>query len=71
MQEYLRARYYLPPSRLYSAVRLLPDKHGYDVPVAGDWVTIAVVAEGAPSSSLIVYNTYNTSCLIGVRASSC
>jgi minichromosome maintenance protein 10 len=53
MQEYLRARYYLPPSRLYSAVRLLPDKHGYDVPVAGDWVTITVVAEGAPSSSLI------------------
>jgi hypothetical protein len=39
MQEYLRARYYLSPSRLYSAVRLLPDKHGYDVPVAGDWVT--------------------------------
>jgi minichromosome maintenance protein 10 len=48
MQEYLRARYYLSPSRLYSAVRLLPDKRGYDVPVAGDWVTIAVVAERGP-----------------------
>lgn len=47
-QDYLRARYYLSPSRLYSAVRLLPDKQGYDVPVPGDWVTIAVVAERGP-----------------------
>ena len=45
VQEYLTARFYLSPSRLYSAVRLLPNKQGYDVPVAGDWVTIAVVAE--------------------------
>jgi minichromosome maintenance protein 10 len=48
MREYLRGRYYLPPSRLYSVVRLLPDKQGYDIPVAGDWVTIAVVAERGP-----------------------
>ena len=48
MQEYLRARYYLSPSLLYSVVRLLPDKQGYDVPLAGDWVTIAVVAERGP-----------------------
>ncbi|KIK95195.1 hypothetical protein PAXRUDRAFT_827256 [Paxillus rubicundulus Ve08.2h10] len=48
LQEYLRGRYYLSPSRLYSCIRLLPDKSGYDVPVQGDWVTIAVVAERGP-----------------------
>ncbi|KAJ7585244.1 hypothetical protein C8J56DRAFT_1053628 [Mycena floridula] len=48
LQDHLRARYYLSPSRLYSAIRLLPDKQGYDVPVEGDWVTIAVVAERGP-----------------------
>ncbi|KDQ55942.1 hypothetical protein JAAARDRAFT_36719 [Jaapia argillacea MUCL 33604] len=47
-QDYLRGRYYLSPSRLYSVIRLLPDKQAYDVPVAGDWVTIAVVAERGP-----------------------
>ncbi|KAF8439801.1 hypothetical protein L210DRAFT_3540371 [Boletus edulis BED1] len=45
LQEYLRGRYYLSPSRLYSCIQLLPNKSGYDVPVEGDWVTIAVVAE--------------------------
>ncbi|KAH9950843.1 hypothetical protein B0H21DRAFT_722081 [Amylocystis lapponica] len=44
-QDYLRGRYYLSPSKLYSVVRLLPHKQGYDVPVVGDWLTIAVVAE--------------------------
>lgn len=29
-------------------VRLLPSKQGYDVPVCGDWLTIAVVAERGP-----------------------
>ncbi|KAJ7353467.1 hypothetical protein DFH08DRAFT_1077634 [Mycena albidolilacea] len=48
IQDHLRGRYYLSPSRLYSAVRLLPDKQGYDVPVAGDWITIAVMAERGP-----------------------
>ncbi|KAJ7938428.1 hypothetical protein B0H13DRAFT_1698561 [Mycena leptocephala] len=48
LQDHLRGRYYLSPSRLYSAVRLLPDKQGYDVPVDGDWITIAVVAERGP-----------------------
>lgn len=45
LQEFLRARYFVPPSQLYSVVR--PDKYrtGYDVMVEGDWVTIAVVAE--------------------------
>lgn len=29
-------------------MRLLPNKQAYDVPVAGDWVTIAVIAERGP-----------------------
>ncbi|KAF5353526.1 hypothetical protein D9756_007998 [Leucocoprinus leucothites] len=48
LQEYMTARYYLSPSQLYSIVRLQPDKQGYDVPLFGDWVTIAVVAERGP-----------------------
>ena len=48
IEEYLCGRYYLSPSRLYSAIRLLPNKQAYDVPVDGDWVTIAVVAERGP-----------------------
>ncbi|KAI0330123.1 hypothetical protein GY45DRAFT_1324208 [Cubamyces sp. BRFM 1775] len=44
-QDYLRGRYYISPSKLYSVIRLLPNKQGYDVPVCGDWLTIAVVAE--------------------------
>ncbi|KAJ7788547.1 hypothetical protein B0H14DRAFT_2398305 [Mycena olivaceomarginata] len=48
IQDHLRGQYYLSPSWLYSAVRLLLDKQGYDVPTAGDWITIAVVAERGP-----------------------
>ncbi|TFK36538.1 hypothetical protein BDQ12DRAFT_633779 [Crucibulum laeve] len=48
LQDHLRGRYYLSPSRLYLSIRLLPDKQGYDVPVPGDWITIAVVAERGP-----------------------
>ncbi|KAG5642700.1 hypothetical protein DXG03_002302 [Asterophora parasitica] len=48
LQDHLRGRYYLSPTQLYSSVRLLPDKLGYDVPVPGDWITIAVVAERGP-----------------------
>ncbi|KAK7688515.1 hypothetical protein QCA50_008053 [Cerrena zonata] len=48
LQDYLRGRYYLSPSKLYSVVRLQPNKQGYDIPVEGDWVTIAVVAERGP-----------------------
>ncbi|KAF8602193.1 hypothetical protein BDV93DRAFT_509439 [Ceratobasidium sp. AG-I] len=44
-QEFMYGRVYLSPSRLYSVVRLSPDRAAYDVPVDGDWVTIAVVAE--------------------------
>ncbi|TFK29144.1 hypothetical protein FA15DRAFT_632659 [Coprinopsis marcescibilis] len=46
--DHLRGRFYLSPSRLYSTIRLQPDKQGYDVPVPGDWVTIAVIAERGP-----------------------
>ncbi|KAH9477114.1 DNA replication licensing factor mcm10 [Psilocybe cubensis] len=46
--DHLAGRYYLSPSRLYSSIRLLPDKQGYDVSVPGDWITIAVVAERGP-----------------------
>lgn len=45
LQEYLTGRYYLSPSKLYSVARLTSDRQAYDVPVEGDWVTIAVVAE--------------------------
>ncbi|KAJ3808364.1 hypothetical protein F5876DRAFT_46150 [Lentinula aff. lateritia] len=48
LQDHLRGRYYLSPSRLYSSISLTPDKSGYDVPVDGDWITIAVVAERGP-----------------------
>ncbi|KAF8705195.1 Primase zinc finger, partial [Rhizoctonia solani] len=44
-QEFMYGRVYLSPSKLYSVARLSPDRSGYDVPVEGDWVTIAVVAE--------------------------
>jgi minichromosome maintenance protein 10 len=46
--DFLRGRYYISPSQLYSVIRLLPDKQGYEVPVEGEWVTIAVVAERGP-----------------------
>lgn len=42
--EYLRGRYYLSPSKLYSVVRPAANRQGYDVPVEGEWVTVAVVA---------------------------
>jgi len=48
LQDHLTARFYLSPSQLYSCIRLLPDKLGYDVPIPGDWITIAVVAERGP-----------------------
>ncbi|KAL5478807.1 hypothetical protein ACEPAI_2084 [Sanghuangporus weigelae] len=45
LQDHLSGRYYLPPSLLYSVVRLQANKQAYEVAVEGDWVTIAVVAE--------------------------
>ncbi|KAI0052401.1 hypothetical protein FA95DRAFT_1601776 [Auriscalpium vulgare] len=45
IQEYMTGRYYISASKLYSVIRLLPNNQGYDVPVVGDWLTIAVVAQ--------------------------
>lgn len=45
VQGYLYGRYYLTPTLLYSVIRLSRDGATYDLPVDGDWVTIAVVAE--------------------------
>lgn len=45
VQDYLYGRYYLTPTLLYSVIRLSRDGATYDLPVDGDWVTIAVVAE--------------------------
>ncbi|KAJ1306564.1 hypothetical protein OPQ81_007565 [Rhizoctonia solani] len=44
-QDFMYGRVYLSPSKLYSVARLSPDRSAYDVPVDGDWVTIAVIAE--------------------------
>jgi minichromosome maintenance protein 10 len=48
LQDHLRGRYYLSPSLMYSVIRPLPSNQGYDIPVPGDWVTIAVIAEMGP-----------------------
>ncbi|WVR04258.1 hypothetical protein IAU60_001258 [Kwoniella sp. DSM 27419] len=45
VQDHLSGRYYLSPSQLYSVIRLSRDGATYDVPVEGDWITIAVVAQ--------------------------
>lgn len=45
VQDHLYGRYFLPPSQLYSLARLSRDGSTYDIPVEGDFVTIAVVAE--------------------------
>lgn len=50
----MSGRYYISPSRLYSILRVQPGGAAgargqvYDVPVVGDWVTIAVVSERSP-----------------------
>jgi minichromosome maintenance protein 10 len=45
VSEFLRGRYYLSPSTLYSIARPSKNRQGYDIPVEAEWVTIAVVAE--------------------------
>ncbi|VDB94032.1 unnamed protein product [Peniophora sp. CBMAI 1063] len=47
LADYLADRYFVSPSMLYSVVRLQPNGT-YEVPLVGDWVTIAVVAERGP-----------------------
>jgi minichromosome maintenance protein 10 len=50
----MAGRYYISPSKLYSVIRASPGAgpgargQAFDVPVVGDWVTIAVVAERGP-----------------------
>lgn len=45
VQDLIRGRYFLRPPMIYSIARLSRDGAQYDIPVEGDWVTIAVVAE--------------------------
>jgi minichromosome maintenance protein 10 len=41
----MTGRYYLSPSLLYSIVRPSSNRQGYELPLDGEWVTIAIVAE--------------------------
>ncbi|EJT49372.1 hypothetical protein A1Q1_01574 [Trichosporon asahii var. asahii CBS 2479] len=45
VQDLIRGRFFLRPPQVYSIARLSRDGATYDIPVEGDWVTIAVVAE--------------------------
>lgn len=45
VQDLIRGRYFMRPPKVYSVARLSRDGATYDIPVEGDWVTIAVVAE--------------------------
>lgn len=45
VSEFLRSRYYLSPSLVYSLARPTKNRQGYDLPLDAEWVTIAVVAE--------------------------
>ncbi|WVF70401.1 hypothetical protein IAT40_005191 [Kwoniella sp. CBS 6097] len=45
LHDHLSGRYYITPSQLYSVIRLSRDGATYDIPVDGDWITIAVVAQ--------------------------
>lgn len=58
VQDYLYGRYYLTPAMLYSIIRLSRDGATYDLPVEGDWLTIAVVAE---RGEVKISGTKNTS----------
>jgi minichromosome maintenance protein 10 len=58
VQDYLYGRYSLTPAMLYSIIRLSRDGATYDLPVEGDWLTIAVVAE---RGEVKISGTKNTS----------
>ncbi|WVQ68779.1 uncharacterized protein L199_006988 [Kwoniella botswanensis] len=45
LQDHLSGRYFLTPSQIYSVIRLSKDGATYDIPVDGDWIIIAVVAQ--------------------------
>lgn len=44
LSHYMSGRYYISPSTLYSIATLSPSKEAYEIPVEGDWVTVAVIA---------------------------
>ena len=44
LSDYMSGKYYISPSTLYSIATLSPSKEAYEVPVDGDWVTVAVIA---------------------------
>jgi minichromosome maintenance protein 10 len=58
VQDFLYGRYYLTPTLLYSVIRLSRDGATFDLPVDGDWLTIAVVAE---RGEVKISGTKNTS----------
>lgn len=58
VQDFLFGRYCLTPTLLYSVIRLSRDGATYDLPVDGDWLTIAVVAE---RGEVKISGTKNTS----------
>lgn len=45
LQDHFDGRFHVSPSLLYSVIRLSRDGTAYDLPLEGDWITIAVVAE--------------------------
>ncbi|KAG8831168.1 hypothetical protein FRC17_003554 [Serendipita sp. 399] len=45
VSDFMRGRYYLSPSLIYSLARPSTNRQGYELPVDSEWVTIAVVAE--------------------------
>lgn len=45
IQDFMADRYILTPSKLYEIVRLGTDKSTYEVPLVGDWVMFATIAE--------------------------
>ena len=44
LSDYMSGKYYISPSTLYSIATLSPSKEAYEIPVEGDWVTVAVIA---------------------------
>src|SRR5258706_1571575 len=44
LSDYMSGKYYISPSTHYSIATLSPSKEAYEIPVEGDWVTVAVIA---------------------------
>ncbi|KAG8770329.1 hypothetical protein FRC20_004080 [Serendipita sp. 405] len=45
VSDFMRGRYFLSPSLIYSLARPSTNRQGYELPVDNEWVTIAIVAE--------------------------